>query len=558
VTIAKVPWTEKPPEYYAALRAKALKLSLFASAAAFVGAVAGVLISLLFLHGHPAAVLLLIVVPIGGGLVLLAVAGVIRWAKMIGRLLARFSGLVLLAAAAGFVVVAWMHAGLFRFVSSIPAAPQRGTWFHGSLDTHAIRDALPSPLRWMPIAYFLWPLQYSVVRDLLLVVGFIIVVSLVAMYCIWWERKVSGHIQSRLGPMRTGLWHGWAQSPADGLKLIGKEDLIPNGADRLLFRLAPYLALAPVFSAFMALPFGAWWVFRDFDVGLIFILAMLGIEVVSIILAGWASNNKWSVFGAMREACQVVSYEIPMGMSLLIPVMTVGTMRLTAIGEAQSGGWFTWLWFANPFCFIAMFTYFTASLASLKRAPFDLPEGESELVAGFMTEYSGFRWCVFFFAEYTSMFIVAGLQVIRFLGAWYSPLPAAWGQRLGDGLVADAVRGILFSGPLWFTAKVVFMLYLQMWLRWTLPRIRIDQVMYACVQVLLPLTMVLMLGNAFWELFNSPAKYPLFAIVAKTINVLTALAGAFLAGGFVVIALHGWLNRRRLVGELAVDHLPGA
>jgi NADH-quinone oxidoreductase subunit H len=558
VSAPKVPWTEQPPEFHAALRARAVRLAVLGSTAACGAAVMGGLVALLLLRRYPVAVLPLVVVPLLVCLALLAAAGLIRWAEVFGRLLARFSGLTMLGATVGFIVLAWLHAGLFRFVSSIPAAPERGTWFHGVLDARAIDNALPGLVRCMPVAYALWPLQFSVVRDILIVIGFLIVISLVAMYCIWWERKVSGHIQSRLGPMRTGLWHGWAQSPADGLKLIGKEDLIPDGADQVLFRLAPYLALAPVFTAFMALPFGAGWVFRDFDVGLIFILSMLGIDVVSIILAGWASNNKWSVFGAMREACQVVSYEIPMGMSLLIPVMTVGTMRLTAIGEAQSGGWFTWLWFANPFCFLAMFVYVTASLASLKRAPFDLPEGESELVAGFMTEYSGFRWCVFFFAEYASMFVVAGLQVVLFLGAWYSPLPAAWGQKLGTGLVAEAVRGLLFSGPLWFTAKVVFMIYVQMWLRWTLPRIRIDQVMYACVQVLLPLTMVLLLGNAFWELFNNPERFPLFAAVARGVGIALALAGAFLAAGFVVISLQGVFNRRQLVGPLAVDHLPGA
>ncbi len=552
-----VPWTEQPTGYYAAMRSRAFRLALLASLLAFVGAMIGAGLTVWVCDGHPAAMLVLIVVPVLGGLALVGVAAAIRWAELIGRLLGRFSGLALLGATVGFVVLAWMHAGLFRFVSSIPAAPDRGTWFGGALDAAAIHDALPGLVRWMPVAHFLWPLQFSVVRDLLIVIGFMIVVSLVAVYCIWWERKVSGHMQSRLGPMRTGLWHGWAQSPADGLKLLGKEDLIPDGADKPLFRLAPYLAMAPVFSAFMALPFGALWVFRDFDVGLIFILAMVGIEVVAVILAGWASNNKWSVFGAMREACQMVSYEIPMGMSLLIPVMTAGTMRLTALGEVQDGGWFTWLAFSNPFCLIAMFTYFIASLASLKRAPFDLPEGESELVAGFMTEYSGFRWCVFFFAEYASMFVVAGLMTILFLGAWHSPLPAAWGERLGTGIVAQAIRGLLFSGPLWFVGKCVFMIYVQMWLRWTLPRIRIDQVMYACVQVLLPLTMVLLLGNAFWELFNVPA-YPGFMLFARIVGIVAALVGAFLLAGLVVIGLYGRRNRRALVGDLAVDHLPGA
>ena len=552
-----VPWTEQPAELTGALRARASRLALIAAVAAFVGAIVGSVVATSVLDFHPIAMLLLMVAPVLIGAALLGVVACIRWAEVIGRLLARFSGLVMLGVTAAFVIVAWMFAGLFRFVSSMPAAPDRGTWFGGGLDAQAICDALPEGLRWLPIANLLWVLQFTLVRDLLIVVAFLIVVSLVAIYCIWWERKVSGHIQSRLGPMRTGMWHGWAQSPADGLKLLGKEDLIPDEADKPLFRLAPYLAMGPVFSAFMALPFAAAWVFRDFDVGLIFILAMLGIEVVAVILAGWASNNKWSLLGAMREACQMVSYEIPMGMSLLIPVMTVGTMRLADVGQAQAGGWFTWLGFSNPFCFAAMFTYFIASLASLKRAPFDLPEGESELVAGFMTEYSGFRWCVFFFAEYASMFVVAGLMTIMFLGAWNSPLPASWGAWLGSSIAADAIRGVVFSGPLWFVAKCVLMIYVQMWLRWTLPRIRIDQVVYACVQVLLPMTMVLLLGNTFWELFNVPA-HPRFVIFADVVGVVVALAGAFLAAGFVVIVLYARRNRRALVGDLVVDHLPGA
>jgi len=554
----RLPYTERSAEELAAMRARGQRGSLLAAGAAGGMALLGLILSLAVLHRHPLSLLLLVALPVVASLALLAIYAVLRWAELIGRLLSRFTALVCLAATFGFIVAAWLHAGLFRWISSIPSAPDRGTWFHAALDPQTLCNALPGPARWMPIAYILWPLQFSVVRDLLLVIGFMIVISLVAMYCIWWERKVSGHIQSRLGPMRVGLWHGWAQSPADGLKLISKEDLIPAEADQILFRIAPYLALAPVFTAFMALPFGAWWVFRDFDVGLVFILSMLGIDVISIILAGWASNNKWSIFGAMREACQVVSYEIPMGLSLMIPVMTAGTMRLTTLGDLQSGGWFSWLAFSNPFCFVAMFVYFAASLASLKRAPFDLPEGESELVAGFMTEYSGFRWCVFFFAEYTSMFIVAGLQVILFLGAWHSPLPSAWGATLGSGIIADAVRGLIFSGPLWFVAKCVLMIYMQMWLRWTLPRIRIDQVMYACIQVLLPMTMVLLLGNAVWELFNNAATYPRFALLAKGVGVLTAVCGAALAAGFVVIVLHAWWNRRRLVGDLAVNHLPGA
>jgi NADH-quinone oxidoreductase subunit H len=396
-----------------------------------------------------------------------------------------------------------------------------------------------------------------VVRDLIIVVAVLGFITVTAMYCIWWERKVAGRIQSRVGPMRTGGWHGWAQSLADGIKCITKEDAVPGSADRLLFRLAPYLSFVPAVCAFLVLPFGAYWVFRDLDSALILLLGLIGIDVLGILVAGWASNSRWSLLGAMREGCQVVSYEIPMGMSLLIPVMCAGTLQLSEIGAMQAGGWFTWLAFRSPFTFVALFTYFIASLASCKRAPFDLPEAESELVGGFHTEYSGFRWAVFFFGEYAAMFVVSGVAVIMFLGGWHSPLPASWGQVLGDGWLAKAGRGLLFSGPLWFVGKCVFFIYVHMWLRWTLPRLRIDQLLYSCVQVMLPLTMVLLLGNTVWELFYSPV-HPVFSLVAQIAGYVMAVLGAILAGGFIGIGGHGLLNRRRLVGRLAIDHLPGA
>lgn len=396
-----------------------------------------------------------------------------------------------------------------------------------------------------------------VVRDVIIAVAVLGLVTVLAMYCIWWERKVAGRIQSRLGPMRTGGWHGWSQSLADGIKCITKEDTVPDDADHLLFRLAPYLAFVPPVCAFMALPFGSSWVFRDMDLGLLFLLSLLGLEIIGILVAGWASASKWTLLGAMRQGCQVISYEIPMGMALLVPIMCAGTLRLTAIGDMQSGGWFTWLAFRNPFTFVALFVYFIGSLASCKRAPFDLPEAESELVGGFHTEYSGFRWAVFFFGEYAAMFVVSGITTIVFLGAWHSPLPAEWGMALGKGWLADAARGVIFSGPLWFFYKCTWFIFTHMWLRWTLPRLRIDQVLYACVQVLLPLTMVLLLGNTVWELFNSPA-HPAFAGFSTVVGYLMGLVGAVLLGGFLVIAGHGWWNRRRLVGRMTVQALPGA
>src|SRR5256714_3377523 len=254
-----------------------------------------------------------------------------------------------------------------------------------------------------------------------ILVVFIPAVMLFAMFSIWWERKVAGHMQSRLGPNRVGPI-GILQSLADGIKLILKEDLVPKDADHLLFRLAPYLAFAPAFAAFLALPFGPDFIFEPrLNAGLFWILAILSVEVMGVILAGWASNNKWAIYGAMREACQMVSYEIPLGISIIVGVMAAGALNMRQLGHLQGGGLHTWLIYRNPFTFLAFFVYFIASLASNKRAPFDLPESESELVAGFHTEYSGLRWSFFFFAEYGAMFVVGGIQATLFLGGWHDP-----------------------------------------------------------------------------------------------------------------------------------------
>jgi NADH-quinone oxidoreductase subunit H len=313
-------------------------------------------------------------------------------------------------------------------------------------------------------------------------------------------------MQSRLGPNRVGPI-GILQSLADGIKLILKEDLVPKDADWLLFRLAPYLAFAPAFAAFVALPFGPDFTFEPrLNVGVFWILAILSVEVMGVILAGWASNNKWSVYGAMREACQMVSYEIPLGISIIVGIMAAGTLNMVQLGHLQGGGLHTWLIYRNPFTFAAFFVYFVASLASNKRAPFDLPESESELVAGFHTEYSGLRFSFFFFAEYAAMFVVAGIQTALFLGGWHDPFgilgywypkaladfnaTGAWGQLVLINIIGTGI----------FVTKCMSLVFVQMWLRWTLPRPRIDQVLYACVKVLLPLACVLLLGAALWQL----------------------------------------------------------
>lgn len=354
-------------------------------------------------------------------------------------------------------------------------------------------------------------LPYTPLTDLaasLLVIGtfFIGLAGMVPVLGIWAERKVSARIQSRRGPNRVGP-AGLLQSIADGIKLLTKEDLAPAAADRLLFRIAPYIAFAPVFAAFVALPFGPQATFEPrLAVGAFYVLAVLSVEAIGVILAGWASNNKWSVYGAMREACQIVSYEIPLGLSIVTAVLCAGTLNLVELSHQQAGGLHTWLVFRNPFVLVAFGVFFVASLASNKRAPFDLPESESELVAGYHTEYSGLRFGFLFFAEYAAMFVVGGVQTALFLGGWNDPFggigylhhrfltdpagPNGWGL-LAVNLLGTAV----------FVVKCAALIGLQMWVRWTLPRPRIDQVLYACVKVLLPLSCGLLLGAAVWQLF---------------------------------------------------------
>jgi NADH-quinone oxidoreductase subunit H len=314
-----------------------------------------------------------------------------------------------------------------------------------------------------------------------------------AFLAIWAERKVSARIQDRLGPTRVGPF-GLLQSLADGIKLISKEDHAPIGADRFLFKLAPYLAFCASFVGFLALPFGKGLVAKDLNVAAFFMLAVLSSEVFGVVLAGYASASKWSLFGGVREAAQVVSYEVPRAMCVVIPVCVSGTLDLNTIGNQQVGWVWNWNMFHDPFTFVAFFIFFLTATASCKRAPFDLAEAESELVAGFHTEYSGFRWSIFFLAEYGSMFAVSGLASLLFLGGWhtgflrYDPTGSLgfwWGNLLNIGV---------------FIAKCWLLVLVMMWMRWSLPRLRIDQVMETCLQYFLPISCVLLLGVCLWQL----------------------------------------------------------
>jgi NADH-quinone oxidoreductase subunit H len=338
-----------------------------------------------------------------------------------------------------------------------------------------------------------------------------LVMTCVAVYT-WMERKISARIQDRLGPTRVGGRFGWLQPAADGLKLLCKEDIIPAAADGLLFRAAPYLDFCAAFIPFIALPFAPGWVVQPMDTAVFFVVAIGGLEVLGVILAGYASGSKWSLYGAMREAAQVVSFEIPLGMCVVVPVLMCGTMSLTGIAEQQAGWFLNWN-LINPFALVTFFIYMICATASSNRAPFDLPEAESELVAGFMTEYSGFRWSMFFMAEYCAMFLLALLGALLFCGGWNGPVPIATMLGLTSDhswladffckaesnahVVALAITGFLGNclGCLNLVIKGFLGVIFMMWLRWTLPRLRIDQVMTTCLKYCVPLASIMLIGT---------------------------------------------------------------
>jgi NADH-quinone oxidoreductase subunit H len=343
-----------------------------------------------------------------------------------------------------------------------------------------------------------------------------------AIFFIWLERKVAGRIQDRLGPTRVGGKFGWLQTIADGIKLLVKEDLIPGQADQMLFRLGPYIAFCGAFMAFVALPFANGWVAKPLSIGVFFMLAVMSTEVFGIILAGYGSGSKWSLFGGMREAAQMVSYEVPMAICVLVPVIVAGSMDLNKVALNQTGFFYNWYLFHDPFTFVAFWTYFTCATAQCKRAPFDLAEAESELVAGFHTEYSGLRWSFFFMAEYAAMFAVSGIAVLLFLGGWNTGiLPKAWSPH--DALawpwpilsVGNLINCVVFILKAWL------LVFVMMWVRWTLPRLRIDQVMMTCLKYLLPISCVLLLGVSVWQATVSVFPPVVSLLVALVLCVLT-------------------------------------
>ena len=286
-------------------------------------------------------------------------------------------------------------------------------------------------------------------------------------YASYLERKISAFMQARLGPMRVGPW-GLLQPIADGIKLITKEDFIPEKADRWIFFFAPYIAVAAAFIVFSVIPFGPdWGVITDVNIGLLFVLAVSSVGVLALILAGWSSNSKYSLLGALRSSAQMISYEVAMGLALIGALMFARTLSLSGIIQAQQSD-SVWFFVYQP---LGLLIFLVSGIAENNRAPFDLPEAESELVAGFHTEYSGFRWSLFFFAEYAAMVIVSAVAVTVYLGGWYFPFVFRLTEAKGYHNLYVIVSLLVFL------IKLAVILYLYFWLRWTLPRFRYDQLM---------------------------------------------------------------------------------
>jgi len=363
--------------------------------------------------------------------------------------------------------------------------------------------------------------------------GGIILAFMAVMALIWTygERRIAGFIQVRLGPNRVGP-QGLLQPVADAIKLLAKEDTEPDVANRILFAAAPLLVFLGAMIPFAVLPFSERLVLTNMDLALYYVLAFQAIEVIGILMAGWAPGSKWSLYGGMRLAAQMLSYEIPMGLCVLVIVLLAGSLNLGEIVNWQAHNAFGlknpwvlgWAVFRSPAAFLAFFMFYVGGLAATKRAPFDLPEAESELVAGYHTEYSGLRFAFFFMSEYAAMYVICALATVLFLGGWHGPIPrpalpenasliAMWGDAIRAGLphaqsffdklvlfvssligtvlTADGLRIVAneIIGSINLLGKAFILYFVMIWVRWTLPRIRIDQVMYLCLKVLLPISL---------------------------------------------------------------------
>ncbi len=330
------------------------------------------------------------------------------------------------------------------------------------------------------------PTATTIVEFVIIAFAFMILFTILGLLLVYAERKVAAFFQLRLGPMRVG-WYGIAQTAADAVKLIFKEPLVTKNADKFLFNLAPFIIILSSFMALGALPFAKGLHALDFDIGILYLTAVSSIGVIGILIAGWSSDNKYSLIGAMRSGAQVVSYELSVGLSLLTIVVLAGSLQFSEIIASQEAGW--WIFRGHIPAVIAFIIFMIAGTAEANRGPFDLPEAESELTAGFHTEYSGLKFAFFFLAEFVNMFIIAGIGATVFLGGW---MPFHIGAWEGFNAVMDFIPPIF-----WFFGKVIFLIFMMMWFKWTFPRLRIDQLLTLEWKYLLPINLINIILMAF-------------------------------------------------------------
>ena len=320
---------------------------------------------------------------------------------------------------------------------------------------------------WAENLFYNWgiPVILLELLSMIVVAGIIIAfISLSVLFMVWWERKVSGHMQSRFGPMRTG-WHGWLQTVIDAIKLILKEDTTPENADKGGFLIAPIIVFVSAFMAYICIPFGKGLIVKDLNIGILYIMAITTFTVIGLLTAGWSSNNKYSILGGFRSAAQIISYEVPLTLSILGVIILAQSLSMQTIVGSQKHVWEWYLW-RQPVGFLI---YLTAGIAEINRTPFDIPEAEQELVAGFNVEYSGMKFAMFFFAEYANLFLVSAIATTLFLGGWNGPFLPSW---------------------VWFFIKSFFLVFMIMWFKWTFPRLRVDQLMGFAWKFLLPLAFI--------------------------------------------------------------------
>lgn len=371
-----------------------------------------------------------------------------------------------------------------------------------------------------------WPYTHLVYGLVMALLGFVLINfgAIISGMTVWWEMRVSSRMQSRIGYNRVGA-AGFFQWVADAVKLLFKEDLVPAEADAVLFRAAPYFVMVGFALTFVALPFGESLIAADLNVGIFYLIAVTALVVVGILLAGWSSNSKWALFGGMRSAAQVVSYEIPAGVALMVPVLMSGTLSMQGIIRSQ-GAW-PWEWhaFTNPAAAVAFVIFFISQLAEGNRTPFDLPEAESELVAGYLSEYSGFRFALYFLVEFGNLWVMAAVATTLFLGGWQIPGVTAdtFAAAKGTGAFpALAWWGLQLASMVVMAVKTLMVLNVIVWVRWTLPRMRVDQMMNLCWKYLVPWAFVAFVFTLLWQ------------IVVARAPALRPATGAVLTGAFLV------------------------